>query len=254
MHVKLHQDVSRHGTICNTWQLADLPCVMVSFGQPLPHQPWDKRRDLIQFVWTLNLSMLFSRLPGIVIFKSIMPLSHTKKAWYVNVCHTKNCFHHISSVLYFIAFHIPHILLGSQPPPDSIHGPRRLTWPRRSWRRCGPTWWSTRVRPARWAAPPPPTAAAAPSGGPWWREHRCWRRCGWDGQWLGCLGCLGWWVSIVCEWFQGDYVWWFILFLYTSARYIYKYHFLGSSVFRRPLFHVVLPAVSTLLEVSISPK
>jgi hypothetical protein len=36
--------------------------------------------------------------------------------------------------------------------------------------------------------------------------------------------------------------------------YIYKYHFLGSSVFRRPLFHVVLPAVSTLLEVSISPK
>ena len=114
-----------------------------------------------------------------------------QKAWYVNVCHTKNCFHHISSILYRISHshHSPHSF--GFPTATRLHGPRRLTWPRHSWRRCGPTWWSTRVRPARWAAPPPPTAAAAPSGGPWWREHRCWRRCGWDGEWLGMVGMFG---------------------------------------------------------------
>lgn len=45
-----------------------------------------------------------------------------------------------------------------------------------------------------------------------------------------------------------------LYYSYIPALGIYIYHFLGSSVFRRPLFHVVLPAVSTLLEVSISPK
>ena len=50
-----------------------------------------------------------------------------------------------------------------------------------------------------------------------------------------------------------------LYYLYIPALGIYiyihiLYNFLGSSVFRRPLFHVVLSAASTLLEVSISPK